>query len=103
MIISDKLNVRLCRLGISYWDSSTKSKLIAFATRCGLIVVYLSYFLAPAWYFLFEAGTPIEHSKCVPFSLAALLILSWNLTLIFNNEKYTALINEYNSIIEKSE
>ena len=98
----EKLNVRLHRLGIFQGNPDPKSKWIVIATRSGLLIIYISYFLAPTWYFVFEAQTPREHSESLIFVFASLLVLSWYSAFIFQHEKYADLLDELNSIIENS-
>lgn len=98
----EKLNVQLHRLGVFQWNSDPKSKWITIATRCGLFIIYLSYFLAPAWSFLFAAQSTRKHNESLIFALGGLLTLSWYSAFLFQSKKYAAPINELNSIIEKS-
>lgn len=99
----DSLKSRLRRLGILYdFDANLKSKLIVIAKQCGLFIIDASYFFTPAWYFVFEARTPKEHSESLIFILSALLILSWYSALLFHRDQYASFIDELNSLIEKS-
>ena len=98
----EKLKVQLRQLGILHWDSSAKAKRITIAIRCGLLAIYMSNFLAPAWYFLFEAKTSGDHSESAIIALSTLLLVAWYLAILFQNEKYATICDELNSIIEES-
>lgn len=98
----EKLKIRLCQLGIFYWDYDPKSKKIAIATRCGFFVIFISFILTTAYYLLFEAQTPGEYSKSLLFLIGSVAIVLWYFGLIFQNERYTAIFDEVETIIEKS-
>lgn len=97
------LKIQMEREKIFLKDSTPKAKYIALATRCGILFIFFTSFtLAPAWYLVFEAETLMEHSQCIIFALAGILISVWYSTLIIQAEKYAALMKELNSIVEKS-
>lgn len=98
----EKLKVQLRGLGIFYSDSILKAKLIAIALRCGLSIICILHFSASTWYFLFEAQTLKQHSESLVSVFSALLIFLWFLTLLFQCEQYAELLNELDSIIDKS-
>lgn len=98
----EELKVQLRQLGILHWDSSPKSRNIAIASRCGLIAIYVSNILAPAWYLLFEAKSPRENAECTIFALGSLFLFSWYLAILFQSEKYEKLFDELNAIIDAS-
>lgn len=98
-----ELTVQLRHLGIFYWDSSAKAKKIAIISRCGFLVTYVSYSLTQTYYVVFEAQTPREHSESSFCVLCVLVALSWYLVLLFQSDKYLALLDEVESVIQKSE
>ena len=98
----EKLDAKLTRLDILHCDPDPKSKRIAIATRCGFLLIYITYFLTPACYFLFEAQTVREHSESLSFVLFTSLILGWYSGFLFQRENYEATIDELNTMIEKS-
>lgn len=98
----EELSIKLNQLGIFPQVHGPKTKLIVIAKRCGLFAIYTTYFLAPTCYFIFEAQTPRQRSKSLILVLFSMLELSWYSVHLLQREKYVALFNELNSIIEKS-
>lgn len=98
----EKLKVRLCQLGIFYWNYDSKSKKIVIATRCGFFIIFISFVLTTAYYLLFETQTHGEYSKTLLFLIGSVLIVLWYFGLIFQNERYTAIFDEVETIIETS-
>lgn len=89
------------QLGIFNWNADLKAKYIALAKRCGLTITYTSFSVTTAIYLIFEAHTPQEHAKCLVFVPSSLLFLWWYLTLIFQNDQYTAILDEIEAMINK--
>lgn len=98
----EKLNVQIRRLGIFYWDTDPKKKKIAIATRRGLIVIYTSFFSSSAYFLIYVAQMPREYSESLFIVLPSLLIVSWYAAMLFQSREYATLIDEINTIIEKS-
>lgn len=96
------LKGRLSQLGIFNWDSDIKAKRIALAKRCGITIICISFPLSSAWYVLFEAEEPRQHSEGVVAFLGSSMTLWWNCALILQRDKYVAILDELNTIINKS-
>lgn len=87
-----ELKILLRRMGIFYWDSGPRAKMIAITTRSGLLVTYISYFLTPAWCLLFEAQRVGERSAGLFCIFGALLMISWYSVFLLKSTKYGALL-----------
>lgn len=98
----EEVSAKLHRLGIFHCDPDSKSKRIVIATRCGLFTIYIAYFLASAWYFVFEAETPRKRSESLIYVLGSLLMLSWYSAFLFQSKTYAALTDELNEIVGES-
>lgn len=88
------IKFHLCRLGIFQIKFDSTSNKRTIITRCGLYITYTLCFLAPAWYRVFEAQTPIEQSESSHFSLSGLFQLSWYTAFHLQREKYTTILDE---------
>ena len=97
-----ELKYRLRRLGIFQVKFDRKTKIRIIITRCGLYIIYTSFFLAPAWYLIFEARTQTEQAESKTFVLGSMAMLLWYSVFLFQSEKYAALLGELNTIIAKS-
>lgn len=97
-----KLKMNFCHLGIFNRDCDPKAKKITIATRCGLLIIFITYFLSPACYLIFEAQTPSEHSESLFFALSGLLIVFWYLVFLIQSKKFAEFFDELNSKIQTS-
>lgn len=98
----EKLKLQLRRLGIFHWNSNSKAKTIAVATRCGLFVISIAHISTLAVYLIFEAQTPGEQAESLFSLLGTLLTLLWYTALVFKCEQYAKFLATLNVIIENS-
>lgn len=98
----NELRVQLRALGVFNRGSGLKARIITIATRCSMLTMYVSCFISSTCYLLFEAQTLRQHSEIAFDALAVLFSLTWYLAVCCQSEKYMAIFDQLDSIIQKS-
>lgn len=98
-----ELKIHFNRIGVFTADSSIKKRNSAIIKNCDVLCTFAKLFVTTGWFRLFSAQSIYEIAESSCTTLYAILYFMWMTILIWKREKYAAIFDELDDIIEKSE
>lgn len=89
-------------IGVLFENSTPKEKQLALMKNYVTVFCFVSSFISTARFRLFSAHSTREISMSNFFTLVFLLLLAWYSTLIWQRQKYAAILGELVEKIDQS-